>query len=289
MAEQAERDEFSGTETTGHEWDGIRELDTPLPRWWLWVLYATIVWAIGYWILMPTWPTLNGYTKGLLGYTERARIKDDLAAARESQKGQLSRIEIAPLADIRATPDLLEFALAGGRSAFSVNCSQCHGSGAAGFKGYPNLNDDAWLWGGKLADIEFTVTHGIRSIGDPDTRQSEMPRFLTDEILTAAQVGGVAEYVVSLSGRADAAAAGRGKAIFAQNCVVCHSENGKGKAEFGAPDLTDAIWLYGSDKKSIVESISISRRGVMPAWGKVLDKATIKQIAVYVHSLGGGQ
>ena len=290
MAESPSKDSVTGTETTGHEWDGIRELDTPLPRWWLWTFYVTIVWAIGYWILMPAWPTMTGYTKGILGHSERSRIKADLAEARDAQRGMLDRIAAASLEEIRTTPDLLEFALAGGRSAFAVNCSQCHGSGAAGFKGYPNLNDDDWLWGGRLSEIEYTITHGARSVLNEQTRLSEMPRFLVDGILSAAQVDDVAEYVLSLSGvgrNVDAAA--RGQSVFAENCIVCHGPAGKGNRELGAPNLADGLWLYGGDKKSIVEAIAVSRRGVMPAWGGLLDQTVIKQLAVYVHSLGGGE
>lgn len=290
MARTPSKDSVTGTETTGHEWDGIRELDTPLPRWWLWTFYVTIVWAIGYWILMPAWPTMTGYTKGILGHSERSRIKQDLAAARDAQRGMLDRIAAASLEEIRTTPDLLEFALAGGRSAYAVNCSQCHGSGAAGFKGYPNLNDDDWLWGGRLSEIEYTITHGARSALNEQTRMSEMPRFLLDGILSAAQVDDVAEYVLSLSDRGgDANAASRGQSVFAENCVVCHGPAGKGSRELGAPNLTDGLWLYGGDKKSIVEAIAASRRGVMPAWDGLLDRTVIKQLAVYIHSLGGGE
>lgn len=290
MVDPRPKDNVTGTETTGHEWDGIRELDTPLPRWWLWTFYVTIVWAIGYWIVMPAWPTFTGYTKGLLGHSERSRIKNDLANAKAAQGGMLERIANASLDEIRTTPDLLEFALAGGRSAFAVNCSQCHGTGAAGFKGYPNLNDDDWLWGGSLNDIHYSITHGVRSTLDGETRVSEMLRFQVDGLLSASQVADTAEHVLALSGRStDAGAAARGRAIFAETCVACHGEAGKGNRELGAPDLTDAIWLYGGDKKAIVESIAGGRKGVMPAWSGILDATVIKQLAVYVHSLGGGQ
>lgn len=276
--------------TTGHEWDGIRELNTPLPRWWLWILYATVVWAVGYWIAMPAWPLIASHTRGVLGYTERGRLVDDIAEARARQTVFLDRIRGVSLESIRSDPELLEFALAGGRSAFAVNCSQCHGSGAGGFKGYPNLNDDDWLWGGRLDDIHFTIVHGVRNETDPEARASEMPRFLADGILGRAQVDDVAEYVLSLSGAAaDAPPAQRGKTVFQEQCVACHGEDAKGNPELGAPNLADAIWLYGGDRATVAESVSRGRRGVMPAWGKILDPVTVKQLAVYVHSLGGGR
>lgn len=288
MAESRERDPISGTDTTGHEWDGIKELNTPLPRWWVWTFWATIVWSIGYWIAMPAWPLLTSYTTGLLGYSERGALEKDIARARAAQAVHVERLRAAPLESIRATPDLLEFALAGGRSAFAVNCSQCHGAGAAGGAGYPDLNDDDWLWGGTLEAILRTVRFGVRS-GHAEARTNDMPAFLRDGILSREQVNDAAEFVLSLSGRAsDQAAAERGKEIFAEQCVACHGERGTGNIELGAPHLGDAIWLYGGDKASVVRSISQSRRGVMPAWDGRLDEATLRQLAVFVHSLGGG-
>jgi cytochrome c oxidase cbb3-type subunit III len=289
VADQRDTDAFSGVETTGHSWDGIKELDNPLPRWWLWVWIVCIIWAIGYWIAMPAWPLVSGYTKGVLGYSQRATVTRQIAEAREAQSALRSRIAAASLVEIRSDPELLEFALAGGKSAFAVNCSQCHGSGAAGAKGFPNLNDDVWLWGGRLKDIEQSISFGIRADHE-ETRLGDMPAFLRDETLTRAQIGDVAEYVLSLSGRAeDAAAAKRGAPVFAENCAACHKDDGTGNREVGAPDLRDAIWLYGGDRKTIVKTVSQGRRGVMPAWEGRLDAVLRKQLAVYVHSLGGGE
>jgi len=283
------KDDVTGTETTGHEWDGIRELDTPLPRWWVWVFYATIVWSVAYWVVMPAWPLISDHTRGLLGYSQRATVAGDLAEARSAQAAYVKRIAELPLDAIRRDPELLAFALGGGRSAFAVNCSQCHGAGGVGAKGYANLNDDDWLWGGRLEDIERTIRVGIRS-GHPDARANDMPAFQRDGVLDAAKVDDVAEYVLSLSGRAtDSAAAGRGRPLFADNCAACHGETGRGNTELGAPNLTDGIWLYGGDKVSVVASIAGSRRGVMPAWEGRLDPVTIKQLAIYVHAFGGGQ
>jgi cytochrome c oxidase cbb3-type subunit 3 len=285
-----EIDEVSGTETTGHEWDGIKELNTPLPRWWLWTFYATIVWAIGYMVLYPAIPLVTGATKGVLGYSSRADVAREIAEAKTGMAGLLDKVGSMSLEDIRKDPDLFQFAVAGGRSAFAVNCVQCHGSGASGGKGYPNLNDDEWLWGGSLDAIHTTLVHGVRFEGDDDTRVSDMPAFGRDGVLDTAQINDVAEHVLALSGREhDQAAAERGTAIFEENCAACHGAQGEGIADVGAPALNNAIWLYGGDKASLVETVTNARRGVMPAWGRRLDDATLKQLAVYVHSLGGGQ
>ena len=290
MADKPYVDDVTGTETTGHEWDGIRELNNPLPRWWLYIFYASIVWSFGYYIVYPAIPLANSYTKGVLGYSSRAELAKDVIKAKAAQKTNLDKLEKASLEEIRTDPDLLEFALAGGRAAFNVNCSQCHGSGAQGFKGYPNLNDDEWLWGGTIDAIHYTITNGVRNEQSDDARISDMPAFLKEGTLDKAGVNDVAEYVLSLSGTGtDADAAMRGKAIFAENCVDCHGASGEGTADVGAPALNNKIWLYGGNKETIVETVSYSRGGVMPAWGNILDTATIKELAVYIHSLGGGQ
>jgi cytochrome c oxidase cbb3-type subunit III len=290
MADNKETDALTGVETTGHEWDGIRELDNPIPNWWRWILYACIVWSIGYWIAYPAWPLISSHTKGVLGYSSRAEVATEVAAAKQAQAAFRAKLETASLEQIRTQPDLLEFALAGGRSAFRVNCSQCHGTGAQGFTGYPNLNDDEWLWGGTLVDIQTTITHGARNTEDEDARVSDMPAFLRDELLTRPEIADVTEYVLKMSGQDhDATKAGRGMAVFADQCQGCHGEEGGGNPELGAPPLNNAIWLYGGERDIITETISNSRGGVMPAWGRILDKVTVKQLAVYVHSLGGGR
>ena len=289
MASGKEVDQTSGTETTGHEWDGIKELNTPLPRWWLWTFYACIVWAVGYWLLMPAWPLVSSYTKGFLGHSQRASVAESIAQARQAQSAYVQRIQAASLPEIESDPTLREFALAGGRSAFAVNCSQCHGLGAAGSPGYPNLNDDDWLWGGTLDAIDQTIRFGIRS-GRDEARVGDMPAFQRDGILDRAQVEDVAAYVLSLSGNVeDAEAVTRGAAVFAEQCVACHQVGGVGSHELGAPNLADGIWLYGGDRATVIRTIAGGRTGVMPAWVGRLDAATIKQLAVYVHTLGGGE
>ncbi len=285
---------MAGPATTGHEWDGIEELDNPLPRWWRWVFYATVIWSVGYWIAMPSWPTggtdeRGGYTKGVLGYSQRESLERSLAAARERQRELVDQIAALPVEDIARDPELSAFAFAGGRSAFAVNCSQCHGTGAAGSPGYPNLNDDDWIWGGRLGDIHRTIRYGIRSDHE-ETRDSLMPAFLTDEMLGEAQIEDLATYVLSLSGaEADKAAVARAKPLYEENCASCHGETGAGNREFGSPRLTDRIWLYGGDRESIVRMIARSRAGAMPGWEGRLPAETLKMLAVYVHALGGGE
>ena len=290
MATNIEKDDVSGTATTGHEWDGIKELNTPLPRWWLYTFYATVIWGIAYTIAYPAWPMLTSATPGLLGWSSRATLDQQMATAREAQKANLDKIAAMSVDDILKDPQLLSFAQAGGAAAFKVNCVQCHGSGAAGFVGYPNLNDDDWLWGGTPDALYATLKHGIRYAADPDTRDSQMPAFGADGILLPEQIDQVANYVVSMAGgEADAAKAETGKTIFAENCASCHGEDGKGLREFGAPNLTDKIALYGGTLDNIKSQIVKPRLGVMPGWTHRLDDATIKQLAVYVHTLGGGE
>lgn len=289
MAE-VERDKVTGTATTGHEWDGIKELDTPMPRWWVLVFYATILFAVGYTIAYPAWPTLHGYTKGLLGYNSHAEYFKEAKIAAAAQKQYVDRIAAASVDQIGADPQLLEFAMAGGKAVFAENCAQCHGAGGQGQRNYPVLADDNWLWGGKLSDIEKTVRHGIRSPSDGDTRVSDMPRFGADAVLKPEQISDVADYVLSLSTTtADAEGAKRGADIFAQNCAACHGDKAQGNPEVGAPTLSDQIWQFGGTKADIVAQVTKPHQGVMPAWQGRLTDVQIKMVTTYVHNLGGGQ
>ncbi|MEM7529319.1 MAG: cytochrome-c oxidase, cbb3-type subunit III [Pseudomonadota bacterium] len=289
MADEREVDAETGTETTGHTWDGIKELDTPLPKWWLYTFYGTVVWGVIYTVLFPAWPMMTEATAGILGYSTRAEVHERIAAAHEAQRVYTDRIAALEIAEVVADAELNQFSQAGGAAIFRNNCSQCHGAGAAGVQaaGYPNLRDDAWLWGGTLEEIEYTLRHGIRYEADFDTRYSEMPAFGDMDMLTDEEIEVTAEHVLSLSGQGPANEAG--EAIFVDQCAACHGDAGEGVVELGAPNLSDAIWLYGGSKEKIIETITHSRNGVMPAWSGRLTEAQIKQAAIYVHSLGGGQ
>jgi cytochrome c oxidase cbb3-type subunit III len=284
-----EVDDVSGVETTGHDWDGIKELNNPLPRWWLWTFYLCIIWSIGYVAYYPAIPLIEGSTMGYSGETNRSVVEQDIAAAREKQAGLRARIESGNLEEIKSTDELYRFALAGGASLFKVNCSQCHGSGAQGAPGYPNLNDDDWLWGGDLQSIYTTIKHGVRGDEDENARVSEMPAF-GDGVLEAEQIADVAQYVLKLAGKeADANAAARGAEIYTTNCASCHGASGEGVREFGGPKLADTLWLYGGTADEIAAQVKKPKHGVMPPWGGRLGEAGVKQLTIYVHSLGGGE
>lgn len=290
MSEKKRIDQPTGIETVGHEWDGIEELNTPLPRWWLWTFYATIAFAIGYCVVYPTLPRANGAPGGVSNWSSRAQLQRDINAQEKALHGVYVAFAATDISKLQAQPALMQQAVAGGAAAFKVHCVQCHGSGATGSKGFPNLNDDDWLWGGDLATIEKTISDGIRQPAHDATRFSQMPAFGRDGVLAPAQINDVASYVRLISHQQGlTASAKRGQALFEANCAVCHGPAGKGMREFGAPNLTDGIWLYGGDRETIVQTITNSRFGVMPAWGARLDKATVRMLAAYVHSLGGGE
>jgi len=291
MAEQHTHvDAVTGTPTTGHEWDGIRELNTPLPRWWLWLFYLTIIWSIGYWVVYPAWPLVSSFTTGTFGWNSRVAVATDLNDLKALRAPMNTKLAATALGNIKTDQPLADFTYAQGRAAFRENCGPCHGAGGGGAKGYPNLNDNDWLWGGTLDQIRETVEFGIRS-GHAKARESQMPAFGRDGMLKSNEIVAVANYVrsiASLSTRAgtDLVAA---KKLFADNCAVCHGPEGKGNRELGAPNLTDGIWLFGPDEATIIDIITNSRSGVMPAWAGRLDPVTIKALAYYVHSLGGGE
>ena len=290
MADNKRIDRPTGTETVGHEWDGIEELNTPLPRWWLWTFYATIIWAIGYTILFPAWPMLSRATAGTLGWSSHGQLEQQLAADHAKRAPIIQAIGQTPIEQLPNNPQLMQAAIEGGQAAFRVNCVQCHGTGASGSKGYPNLNDDDWLWGGDLKSIEFTITHGARNPEHRETRMSQMPAFGRDGILKGSEVDDLVSYVRYVSHQQGASlSAKRGMALFAQNCAACHGTTAAGNRQFGAPNLTDAIWLYGGDQASIRKTIYDARYGVMPRWGEKLDPATVKMLSAYVYSLGGGE
>jgi|DewCreStandDraft_4_1066084.scaffolds.fasta_scaffold00025_9 cytochrome c oxidase cbb3-type subunit 3 len=290
MPTKVEKDSLTGTETTGHEWDGIKELNTPLPKWWLYTFYATILFSVIWWILYPSWPSLNGHTKGILGSNQRLEVKERLAQARAKQQVWLDKIAAKSPAEIKADPELARFAMVGGAAAFGTNCAPCHGVGGAGQGFFPALVDDDWIWGGTLEAIEATIRHGIRNADDPEARTSAMPAFGADGILDRGQIRDVTQFVLGLSGGAvDRAAAERGAPLYAENCASCHGEAGEGNPDLGAPNLKDAIWLYGGTAEKIEAQIWRPKLGVMPAWQGRLPEETIKMLTVYVHALGGGR
>lgn len=277
-------------ETTGHSWDGIEEFNNPLPRWWLWTFYLTIIWGIGYTIAYPAWPLISGATPGLLGASTRAAVAADIKRYEEANAPVEAKLVAADLNEIVADPELVNYTTNAGGAIFRTWCAQCHGSGAAGAVGYPNLLDNDWLWGGTIEDIHTTITHGIRNTTDADARYSEMPRFGADELLEPAQIDQVVQYVLQISGQDhDAALAADGATVFAENCVACHGEDGKGDRTQGAPNLTDAIWLYGGDKDTLTKTVTYARFGVMPPWQGRLSEADIRAVAAWVHSRGGGE
>lgn len=277
-------------ETTGHSWDGIEEYNNPLPRWWLWTLYATIIWAIGYTIAYPAWPMLKEATPGVLGWSTRGDVAAEIKAVDEANAEIEGKLAVADLTTISADADLNSYAINAGAAIFQTWCAQCHGSGAAGAKGYPNLLDDDWLWGGDIESVHTTIKHGVRNEDDDDARFSEMPKFGADELLEPVEIDQVVNFVMSISGQeADAALATDGAVIFEDNCASCHAEDGKGDRDQGAPNLTDAIWLYGGDEATIRDSVNNARFGVMPTWAARLSESDINAVATYVHQLGGGE
>jgi len=288
MPTKIEKDAATGTETTGHEWDGIKELNTPLPSWWVWVFVATVVWSLVYVVLYPAIPLGETATRGTLGYDSReevAEVMDGIAADRAEY---FDRIAALPHDQIVADPDLANFAMRGGEAAFADNCAPCHAPGGAGRPGYPALADDAWLWGGSHDAIENSIRYGIRS-GHDEERYSEMPAFI--DMIERADREAVAHHVASLSGTIefDADKAAQGAPIYAEQCASCHGDQGEGIRDFGAPRLNDAVWLYGGTLALIAQQIATPTHGVMPAWEGRLDDATIKMLAIYVHTLGGGE
>ena len=269
--------------TTGHTWDGIEEFDNPMPRWWLWTFYATIIWGIGYTIAYPAWPMISGATAGVLGYSTRGAVAEDIIEHEAQNAALVEELLSTELAAVDPASDLHRYAVARGSSVFTAQCSQCHGSGAAGAVGYPNLLDNAWLWGGSIDEIAYTVEHGIRN-ETSDARWSEMPAF--GEILTSDEIATLVSHVQALP---QGGAGELGEALYLDNCSACHGEQGEGMPELGAPNIADAIWLYGGDEAALTETITYSRFGVMPAMGLRLSDADIRAVSVYVHALGGGE
>lgn len=277
-------DEQTGQETTGHSFDGIEELNTPLPRWWLWTFYATIVWGLAYTIAFPAWPMITGATEGALGWSSRAEVSEAINA-HEAQNAELvAELLEVDMAAVDPQSDIHRYGFARGGAVFRAQCSQCHGAGAAGAVGYPNLLDNDWLWGGTLEEVAYSIRHGIRNETDFDARYSSMPAF--GEFMTDTEIAALVDHVQALP---DAPTDSAGAILFADNCASCHGDAGTGDRMIGAPNLADAIWLYGGDTASLTDTITNARFGVMPAWGQRLSEEDVRAVAIYVHALGGGE
>ncbi len=288
MSNAPDIDPETQVDTTGHEWDGIKELNNPLPRWWLWSFYLCIIWGVGYTIAYPAWPMVNSATAGLLGYSTRAEVAEDIALVEAANGPINARLTAAELTEVSGDAELMQYATSAGGAVFRTWCAQCHGSGAAGAVGYPNLLDDDWLWGGDIESIHDTIAHGIRNDEDLDSRYSQMPVF--GEILEEPEILSVVQYVKSLSGTPDnAALVTAGEEVYLDNCSACHGDEGLGDIYQGAPNLADAIWLYGGDTDTLIETVTYSRFGVMPPWQGRLSEAEVRAVSLYVHSRGGGQ
>lgn len=287
--ELGKRDPITGRVTTGHEWNGIEELDTPVPRVVLFFLTVTTLFAIGYWIAMPAWPLWSTYTKGILGVDQREIVARQVAEARQERAPWVDKIASMDFAAIQADPDLMGRVQLAGRTLFEDNCAACHGVKASGGPGFPNLSAKSWLWGGTPDKIAETIRIGINSTNE-DTRISQMTAFGRDGVLDATQISNVVAYVRALSSPgsddpAEAPAIAAGKEVFAANCVSCHGEDAKGKQDMGAPDLTDKYWIYGGSLDTVFTSVYSGRQGHMPHWGTRLSAVDIKILALYVEAL----
>ena len=288
-----EKDPVSGQKTTGHEWNGIKELDTPVPLGILIFIVVTHVWALLWWVLMPTFPLGTTYTKGILDTDQRKIVEQDLTAAQAQRAARMKAIETSSYEDILANEDLMKLVRTTGHQLFGDNCAACHGADGRGRANYPDLTDEDWLWGGGPEKIAETMKIGINSTHQ-NTRVAQMPAFGRDAILDRNQVTNVGTYVQSLSDPAVSTAQNieqmkAGREIFLTTCAACHGEDGKGNREVGAPNLTDQHWVYGGDLQTIINTIHGGRQGHMPTWDERLTPAEIKILSLYVASLGTKQ
>lgn len=283
-----ERDEVSGELTTGHEWNGIKELNTPIPkvfRIWLW---GSIAICVVYWLLYPAWPFVSDYTKGVLGYSSRLDVQEKVADGRALRAETFAPFETLDVTTLSEDPDLQARYEPAAQVLYRDNCSVCHGRDLQGQENFPNLTDGHWLWSGTPEEIEYTLQVGINTTHE-DTRYAEMPAFGRDDMLAAAEISDVTDYVLQISGQPhDATAAARGEDLFAENCSGCHNDGGIGGLESGAPSLTDEAWIYGKDPDAILETLKNGRAGVMPSWSTRLSPAEIKLLTLYVLWAGEG-
>lgn len=285
-----EVDPVSGTETTGHDWNGIKELDTPVPRAVLLFIIITHVWAVIYWVLMPAWPLAFTYTEGLLGIDQGEIVEARLREDQQVRSGWVDQVNALSYDEIAADEALMVRVTETGHQLFGDNCAVCHGRDAGGNAGYPDLTDNDWLWGdGSPEAIAETLRIGVNARHD-ETRISQMPAFGREQMLTGEEVRSAAAYVYSLSYPDYSTPENLdfiegGKEIFAANCVGCHGETAAGDPEAGAPNLTDDRWIYGGELEQIIASVHGGRQGHMPTWDERLAPEEIKMLALYVHSL----
>lgn len=285
-----ELDSLTGRATTGHEWNGIKELDTPVPRGVLMFLIVTHLFAVIWWFVMPTWPLGTTYTKGLLDTDQRKIVEAKLVAENAARAPWVDAIEKSSFDEILANPQLMEVVKQTGHRLFGDNCAACHGRDGKGGNNYPDLTDHDWIWGGGPETIAQTMRIGVNS-SNPESRVSQMPSFGRDQMLDPVQVRNVATYVHSLSNPSDAtpdnvATIEAGRQVFLTTCAACHGQDAKGNKDMGAPNLTDQYWIYGGDLQTIVTSVHGGRQGHMPTWDKRLTPADIKILALYVYKLG---
>ncbi len=282
---ELKRDDVSGYLTTGHEWNGITELNTPVPRAVYFFLTAAFLFSFGYWVLMPAWPLGVTYTKGLLGIDQRNIVAASLKEAAVDRDVWSRKIASEDYAAIQADPALMAIVRETGHTLFGNNCAACHGIDAKGGPGFPNLTTSSWLWGGKPEDIFTTIRVGINS-AHKDSRTSQMPAFGRDQMLPRGDVLKVASYVYSLSNPGskdvDPRNVEAGQNLFAANCVSCHGENAKGNPELGAPNLTDKVWIYGGSFETIDTTIWGGRQGHMPTWEGRLSDLDRKILTLYL-------
>jgi cytochrome c oxidase cbb3-type subunit 3 len=270
--------------TTGHEWDGIKEYDRPDPFWLRLFFYGALFFGMGYWLLYPSWPV--PHEKGILDWSSSKEVTEDLQKMEKQRSVYQDELEKTDFKDVLQNKKLLKFVMAGGKSAFQNNCAVCHGAGGGGNIGYPNLTTGAWIWGGTMDEIYTTIKFGIRS-GHEENRESQMAAFGKDKILTPSEIDQLTKYVMNMNNNeySDIKAVN----LFKEHCSSCHGDSGRGLREFGAPNLRDAVWIYGGDYNSIYDVIYNGRMGVMPYWQGKLSDPVIKQLAIYVHQLGGGE
>ena len=278
-----EHDPYTGHSTTGHEWNGIKELNTPVPRVIYLFLGVTVIFSVLWWILMPTWPLGTTYTKGVLGVDQRDIVTEKVKAAEAGRAAWTGKIDSMSFAEIQQDTDLMQTVRATGHTLFGDNCAACHGFSAKGGPGFPSLVSGSWLWGGTPEAIAETIRVGINA-SHANTRVAQMMAYGRDQILPRADIEKVVSYVQSLSGTKDSSpeTLDAGKKLFADNCASCHGGNAKGNTELGAPDLTDNIWIYGGDRQSLMNTLWNGRQGHMPSWENRLSSVDRKIQALYL-------